>query len=175
MVHLHLEVGLLLVATAAGSAFAQPSAGFGTLNPGQIVRVKTVGGSRFDTRLRGSAGDSVTVLFAGADVPFTAERVDSLWVRGRAIRTGAVVGGAVAAPMSFLLLWWTCDAVAEGTGCDEWGVVVGLSFAGAVGGALAGAGVGALIPKWHLRYARERDATISPMLAPGRVGVAVHF
>jgi hypothetical protein len=166
--------GVLFAATVGGLR-AQSTEDFGPLNPGQTVRVRTTGGALFESRLGGTAGAPATDLFAQADSPFQVERVDSLWVRGRATTTGAIVGAAVVTPLSFLMWWYVCDAVADGTGCDEWGVVLGLSFASGAGGALVGAGVGVLIPKWRLRYARGREVTVSPLVAPGRVGLAVRF
>ncbi len=69
---------------------------FGDLEPGQAVRVKTVGGLRFVTRLGYAPRDSVAGVFAQAETPFQAERVDSLWVHGHAVGTGALVGAVVA-------------------------------------------------------------------------------
>jgi len=166
---------LLLTAANASGVRAQDWGGFGRLVPGQVVRVKTVGGSRFQTRLGDAPRDSVEALFALAGTPFQAERVDSLWVRGHAIGTGAIIGAAVMTPVSFAFWWWFCDAVSEGTGCDAWGTVTGLALIGGAGGALIGAGIGAVVPKWRLRYARDRAASIRPMLAPGRIGLSVRF
>jgi hypothetical protein len=53
--------------------------------------------------------------------------------------------------------------------------VAGLTLATGAAGVLVGAGVGAMIPTWRLRYARERDVTVSPLLSPGRLGLAVRF
>lgn len=170
-----IAVTMLLVGANAGALGAQESAAFGRLEPGQAVRVKTVGGSRFETRLGEAPRDSVAALFALAGTPFQAERVDSLWIRGRAIGTGAIIGAAVMTPVSFAFLWWVCDAVSEGSGCTSWGTITGLALIGGAGGALVGAGIGAVVPKWHLRYARDRAASIRPMLAPGRIGLSVRF
>lgn len=169
-----VSVALLTAANASG-ARAQDRATFGRLEPGQVVRVKTVGGSRFETRLGDAPGDSVAALFALARTPFQVARVDSLWVRGHAIGTGAIIGAAVMTPVSFGFWWWFCDAVSEGSGCDAWGTVTGLALLGGAGGALIGAGIGAVVPKWHLRYARNRAASVRPMLAPGRIGLSFRF
>jgi hypothetical protein len=162
---------VLLLAMSAGGVQAQELP-LRQLKPGQTVRVKTVGGSRFVTRLGAGTGDS---SFALADTPFEVARLDSLWVRGRAVGTGALVGGAAAGVLSFGFYAWICTMVAEGNGCDAWDTVTGLALATGAGGALIGAGVGALIPKWRLRYARDRDLSVSPILAPGRVGIALRF
>jgi len=168
-------LGLVLAVTSGYGSAVLAQENFGTLKPGQTVRVATTGGSRFETRLGRARDTPAEDLFAHADVPFQAARVDSLWVRGHATWTGAIVGAAVATPVSFAFWGWFCTAVSEGYGCDEWGTVSLLAVIGGAGGALLGAGVGALIPKWRLRYVRERDITVAPLLAPGRVGVSVRF
>lgn len=168
------RIGFILGAlTLTTAVHAQEQPVFGSLGAGQTVRVRTVGGSRFATRLGFGTTDSLR--FASAEIPFTAAAVDSLWTRGRATVTGMIVGAAIATPVSFGFLAWVCDFAAEGTGCDEWGTVAAYSLVGGAAGALLGAGVGALIPKWRLRYARDARLTIRPMLDVGRVGVAVRF
>jgi hypothetical protein len=171
----HTIAILTLLATAATSLQAQDTAAFGRLTPGQTVRVKTTGGSRFVTQLGAAPGAPLSPSFDLASVPFQAARVDSLWVRGHATMTGAIVGAAIFTPLSFGFWALVCEAVSEGSGCTSWGAVTLLALGGGAGGAALGAGVGYLIPKWRLRYARERDATISPMVAPGRVGVSIRF
>lgn len=169
-----LGTALLLAATLAGGLQAQRPGDFGRLEPGQTVRITTVGGSRFSTRLGGGETDSLR--FAHALIPFAPEGVDTLWVRGHATVTGTIVGAAIAAPITFGLMAWTCEFVSEGAGCDQYGLVTLLALGGGAAGALVGAGIGSLVPKWRLRYARDHDLAIRPMLAPGgRIGLAVRF
>jgi hypothetical protein len=127
--------------------------------------VRIVGGERFVARL-GAAGDSTANL--------SASQVDSVWVRGHAAVIGAIVGGAIAGSATFAFFLAVCYAFGDGD-CSEIGLVAALGLAGGAGGALVGAGIGWLIPKWRLRYARDREAAFSLLLAPGRVGVAVRF
>jgi hypothetical protein len=169
-----MGTAVVLLLAAGGGLQAQEHP-LGRLKPGQTVRVKTIGGSRFVTRLGATDDDSIAVLAAQADTPFELARVDSLWVRGRAVGTGALVGAAATALLSFGFYAWICTAVAEGNGCDAWGTVTSFALATGAGGALIGAGVGALIPKWRLRYARDRDLSIGPILTPGRVGIVLRF
>jgi hypothetical protein len=168
-----LGTTLLLAATMAGGLEAQGFDDFGPLRAGQTVRIRTAGGSRFATRL----GDGVTdsARFAQALIPFQAERVDSLWVQGRATVPGLLIGAAVATPLSFAFWAWFCEAVSEGTGCDAWGTVGLLALAGGGAGALAGAAIGSFVPRWRLRYARGRDVAIAPLLERGRLGLTVRF
>ena len=168
-----IGTALLLTAAMAGALHAQ-DAGFGLLNPGQTIRVKTVGGSRFATRVGSGATDSLR--FAHAEIPFRAQRVDSLWVQSRATVTGLIVGGAVTTPLAFGFWWWVCNAVSENQGCDAWGTVTLLALGTGAGGALLGAGIGTFIPRWHLRYARTQSLTLTPLLTPnGRIGVALRL
>jgi hypothetical protein len=60
----------VLLAPAASGLRAQGHQTFGNLEPGQAVRVNTVGGSRFVTRLGCAPRDSMTGLFARAATPF---------------------------------------------------------------------------------------------------------
>jgi hypothetical protein len=169
-----MRVGLVTVLAmllaATGSARAQQSA-LDSLKPGQTVRVRAGHEPRFTTRL----GPTSDQLFDRAERPFEPGRVDSLWVRGHAVKTGAIVGAAVVTPAAFAFFAWVCDFAAEGGGCNEWGKVTAFSLVMGAGGAAIGAGVGALIPKWRLRYARDREASIGPLVEMGRVGVAVRF
>jgi hypothetical protein len=50
-----------------------------------------------------------------------------------------------------------------------------LALGGGAAGALLGAGVGSLVPKWRLRYARDRGLTIRPLIGTGRFGFALEF
>jgi len=165
-----MGIALLLAGMTATELQAQY---FGTLEPGQTVRVRTAGGDRFSTRLGGGFTDSLR--FAHAGIPFQPGRVDSLWVRGHATKTGMIVGAAVAAPLSFGFFAFVCEVVSEGSGCDQYGTVALLGLAGGAAGALVGAGIGSLIPKWRLRYARQVDLVVRPSLGPGRIGLMVEF
>ena len=146
------------------------------LHADQYVRLHVRGGRHFEGRFAfyvvAPAGSQLSV----ADTLIPAETVDSLWVRGRATKTGAIVGAVVVgAPAA---VFWTavCSVILEHD-CDEWGVVAGLTAASAGVGALVGAGIGTAFPRWHLRYAQM---TVGLRLAPlpqqrAGVGMAVPF
>jgi hypothetical protein len=108
MMRIGIALGVLVALADARSACAQVPAEFGALKPRQLVRVRPIAQPRIETQL----GDSVTTLFTGATPPFEAGDVDTLWVRGRATATGAIVGAAVATPLSFLFRGWVREAVA---------------------------------------------------------------
>jgi hypothetical protein len=67
--------------------------------------------------------------------------------------------GAAALGVPSVIFWgWVCNAVSEGTGCDAWNVVAGLSLAGAAVGAGVGALIGSGVVRWELRYAQPRGS-----------------
>lgn len=83
----------------------------------------------------------------------TLASVDSIWVRGRATKTGAIIGGIAGAVIGGVFLGVVVDAMCE-VDCDSAGFQ-GAVVGGALGlgaGGLLGAGIGALIPKWRLRF-----------------------
>ena len=77
----------------------------------------------------------------------------SSWVRGRATKTGMLVGAVTGAIATGIFVGLVVAAVCE-VDCDNAGLEGGLvGFGiGAVGGALVGAAIGAAIPKWRLRF-----------------------
>ncbi len=127
-----------------------PSSGLESqeLRAGQTVRVRLADGRRFEARLAGVDSSPLVPRFQQLQqvVPITA--IDSLWLRRRATGRGAIVGGIVVGGASFAFLTIVCQAISEGQ-CDAWGAVIGLSVAGAGAGALVGAGIGSLIPRWQ--------------------------
>jgi hypothetical protein len=79
--------------------------------------------------------------------------VDSIWVRGRATKTGAIVGGIGGAVLFGAFVGYAVSGLCE-VDCDNSfleGALVGGAL-GLGGGAILGAGIGALIPKWRLRF-----------------------
>ena len=126
-----------------------------TLKPDQTVRIRIRGGKRIESRIRSLRAEPLALQLVGDTAGFDLAAIDSLWVRGSAARTGAIVGAAAVGVASVALWTAVCEGLSEGPGgCDEWGTVAGFSVAGAAVGGLIGAGVGALMPKWRLRYGR---------------------
>jgi hypothetical protein len=123
------------------------------IKAGQRVRLRTVDGRLLDgpvARLTPTSGLQLTA--PDSIIPLAA--IDSLWLRRTKAGTGAWIG-AVALGIPSAIYWsWLCTAVAEGTGCDVWGVVAGLTLAGAAVGAGVGALIGSGSVRWELRYAR---------------------
>jgi len=93
--------------------------------------------------------------------------IKEIYTGGRATVTGAIVGGAVFCVGSVLLTYMAhaLESQRQNTSGDVAIISIGTTF-----GTLLGAGIGALIPKWNLKY-RERGyhyscdkITISPYL-----------
>lgn len=117
-----------------------------------VVRLQ-LQGTRVTGRLVAlSAGAAQIEAVAGLRSVALAE-VDSVWVRGRATRTGMLVGAVTGAIATGIFVGLVVSAVCE-VDCENAGLEGGLvGFGiGAVGGALVGAAIGAAIPKWRLRF-----------------------
>jgi hypothetical protein len=147
-----------------------------SLEPGQTVRIRVHGGDRIESRIHSLRAGSLALQLGEDSTAFDVAAIDSLWVRGTAARTGAIAGAAVVGVASFAFWAALCDGLSDGPGgCKEWGRVTAYSLAGAGAGALIGAGVGTLVPKWRLRYARAlavQGALIRLPLARLGFGVA---
>lgn len=145
------------------------------LRPGQTVRVWLADGQRFEARLVAVDGDPRVLRFAEPHpvVPLTA--INALWLRRHSAGRGAVIGAVAVGTASFALAALVCVALGEGDGCHEWGYVVGFSLAGGGVGALIGAGVGGLFPRWQ-RVEPQRVAISFGIGNQGlRAGARIHF
>ena len=146
------------------------------LHADQYVRLHVRGGRHLEGRFAfyvvAPAGSQLSV----ADTLIQVVTVDSLWVRGRATKTGAIVG-AVVVGVPAAVFWAEVCALITESDCTAWGAVAGLTAGTAGVGALLGAAVGTAFPRWHLRYAQM---TVGLRLAPlpqrrAGVGMAVPF
>jgi hypothetical protein len=166
---------LVLVSDLGGQAPLE--AAVRTLKPGQTVRIRVHGGGRIESRIRSLQAGSLPLQLVGDSGAFDIAAIDSLWVRGRATRTGAIAGAAVVGVASIAFWAGLCTALNDGPGgCKEWGRVTAYSVAGAGVGALIGAGVGALHGKWRLRYARALPGQGTLTRLPlGRLGLGVAY
>ncbi|MGH9892124.1 MAG: hypothetical protein ACREA0_09115 [bacterium] len=108
--------------------------------------------------MRSMQGDSLVLSTEGSSVVL-AQTIDSLWVKGHATSTGAIVGATIAAVGSVVVSAAVCKSIREDFPCGESGKAITASIAG---GAALGAVIGSVVPKWRLRYAR------TPGLAVGR-------
>jgi len=165
---------LVLVSDLGGQAPLE--AAVRTLKPGQTVRIRVHGGGRIESRIRSLQAESLALQLVGDSAAFDVAAIDSLWVRGRATRTGAIAGAAVVGVASVAFWGALCSGLSDAGGCKEWGRVTAYSVVGAGVGALIGAGVGASVPKWRLRYARALPGRGTLTRLPlGRLGLGVAY
>ncbi len=135
---------------APAPAPAQP-----VLEPGKRIRVETSGGPRLEGRFERYEGDSLVLRTTDASrVAVPVPSLTAVWVRGNALKTGAIVGGAAGAVVTGFLVGGLCglarneDGIPGNEGVDAGCAAAGAGIGLVVGGGV-GAGVGALIPRWR--------------------------
>jgi hypothetical protein len=150
------SVGVVCALTSLG-AQSLPSWALPNLPTGAFVRVEALTGERIEGRFEQYRGDSVFVsrgALGPTGVPIGT--LSAVWVRGRATRTGMLVGGLVGVPLGVLAGAGLCDFerrqennIGEDVSCAEH--YIGAAAVSAALGVGLGALVGRFIPKWHLR------------------------
>lgn len=70
---------------------------------------------------------------------------------------GAAIGALVLGGGSFAFLAKVCHDLGDDRGCDDWGLVLGVSTLGAVTGAIVGGAIGHGSVRWDLLYSREGE------------------
>jgi len=86
------------------------------LRPGQTVRVRTNDGRRVESRVRDVDNDPLALRLADLDTPLSPTDIDSLWVRGRAVKNGAIVGAVSLGAAGFIAMGVVCEAFGGGGG-----------------------------------------------------------
>jgi hypothetical protein len=118
---------------------------------GSTIRI-TVGDQRLIGRFDGLREDTLMLIRANSVMGVPLRGSDTLWVRHRATKRGALIGGALGAVtltgFGILLLNGLCDT-ADGCKDDYPGVITFGVLIGGGGGALLGAGLGALSRSWR--------------------------
>lgn len=120
------------------------------LKPSANLRIETSSLKRIDGRLLRATGDTLFLFAQGSEAAMPLRDVRVLWKRGRAVKTGAIVGAVVGA-IGLSMLVAAIVSIGE-SGNPGTGDYVLVGVAGAVGGGLVGGLIGAAIPKWHRRY-----------------------
>jgi hypothetical protein len=119
------------------------AAALARLQPGRQIRVHTTRLGRLEASLIGSSDTTVSLGGSATDIPIT--EIDSLWLRGNHAGTGAIVGAATFGVLG-ALAGYAIAGTAESpqrTGPTVAGLAIGVA-----GGALLGAFIGLLSPKW---------------------------
>ena len=151
------RVWLLLVAITAPLAGQAPAdsarlAAIRTFRRGTALRLVYTGTGSVEGEFVRGVGDSLILVRGRVWETMPAAGIDSVWVRGNRAGTGALVGSVAGA---VLLGWGAASlnrALCEGPDCNEGGAFVRGALIGGLGGMLFGAGIGAAVPRWRLRY-----------------------
>ena len=155
------RIAVLLSLAPGAVVHAQRAATpFATLEPGDLIRVRTTTGNVVTGPLTTPIGDSVVIgdpVGQGAAYQFSISEVSVLWERGRAQKSGALIGGIIgAAALGFLgsvgcLIGRSDDGDIGNEGQWVDCALIGIGVGG-LGGGLIGFGIGSAVPKWHRRY-----------------------
>ncbi len=172
-------VGRVVGLSAALLSFAGPLRGqqrptiIVPLRLGRTVMVQ-MDGARFAGPLAAVGRDTLVLSARGggpaaqATVAPTAQ-VEALWVRGTAWQTGAIIGGSIVGASFGLLATVGCAIGRSDNGVigDEGRWVDCALIGGAIGfaaGGLVGGAIGAMVPKWHVRYRARGGAALEVRL-----------
>jgi len=165
---------LFLVSDVCGQA--PLDAAVRTLKPGQTVRIRAHGGNRIESRILSVRAETPALLLQADSTPLDGSSIDSLWVRGRRTGLGAIVGAVVFGAATSGAGLAICKGLSESASSCGSDTTVPLFLAGAAGGALIGAVIGAAIPKWRLRYARAVPVQGAlRRLRHGRLGLGIAY
>jgi hypothetical protein len=149
---------LLLLATLPSGIPGQTADRAGTagaLAAGDSVRLEISGSRRLEGRLIFADPATLTLESLGGSVRVSLPDVERLWVRGRQTRKGAwigaIAGGVSGIAAGLLISQVACEPV-DGGDCTAAEVAAFTGLVGGAGGAALGAGIGFMIPAWHLRF-----------------------
>lgn len=153
MVRHSVSLVFLLVAGAAGRVQPQQSASPGLdsasilqLRPDRFVRIQLPEIGRIQGRVGSRSGSAIVLQMEGEDRTISLGAVDTLWVRGRRTKSGAIIGGLLGIGGGIFL-----GAIANALCEYDCGgsFVIGGAIAGGVAGGALGAVIGAAIPRWR--------------------------
>jgi hypothetical protein len=137
-------------AQAPGTRDSVVWAALARLRPGKEVRLHTAELGRLEGRLLSLSDSAVTVGMSPAETSVALAEIDTLWQRGSAAKTGAIVGGIVgglAGAVGGALITALDYSYDTGPGAGA----AGGGAIGVVTGALLGGAIGAVIPRWRRR------------------------
>lgn len=123
------------------------------LRRGTVVRVAPVGRPRVEGRLLRTTDSALVLSDAGRERTVRLTPDDSVWVRGRATKSGAVAGGLAGLALTgaaVALFYSVCEAGTDDP-CTGQEAFFPLGIGAVGGGALLGAAVGSLFPQWRRR------------------------
>lgn len=136
-----------------GSAAAQEitarQTAFESLADSQWVRLTVPDAGRHEGRLLEHSPESVVLSAEAEPLRVPATTIDTLWTRGSAVKTGAVVGALTGLALG-IVAGATCNDWTEDCPTDT--AMLALGGIGLGGGALLGSLIGLAVPKWQRRY-----------------------
>lgn len=176
------KAAALVLVTSLGLALATPATSepvrrdnvpadlLAPVTPGARVRIEDADGRVRKGRYVATTDGDVVLDEPAARIPLVSIR--NVWVRGRGVTTGAVIGGIVLAIPS-ALVGAALGAYCE-TECSDGDVYtlggIGLAAGGAVGAVIGGL-VGSAFPKWHrVGFGRAPAPKTGRGLLPGPIG-----
>lgn len=139
---------------AQDSRLARDSATVVLLKPTRLVRFSLPAMGRVSGRIANRWGDTLALASNGTRQVISLGSIDTLWVRGRATKTGAIVGGILGIAGGLFL-----GALADGLceyDCQNSDYLVTGGLLGLAAGAGTGAIIGAAIPRWRKVYPHRR-------------------
>ena len=167
------SIALALAAPATSEPIRKgkdPVSAFATVAPGAHVRIEDTDGRVLEGRYVATMDGNVVLDEPATRIP--AASIRRVWIRGRAVKTGALIGGLIVG-VSAGLLGAALGAYCE-SDCDDFTVYQYGAYGFGIGagmGALTGGTIGAAFPKWHRLDLRESPArNASGGVTPGRVG-----
>jgi hypothetical protein len=140
--------------SAAAQQITERQTAFNSLADSQWVRlhVPHVAG-RYEGRLLQRGPDHLVLSAEPEPLRIPATTIDTLWTRGNAGVTGAIVGGLVLGALGVALgAAWAEDVRNTEPDVDKGAAMQIGGGVGLAGGALLGGLIGLAIPKWHRRY-----------------------
>ena len=150
-------LGFLLLGSIAIGPFSLAaqehldSASVAQLKPDRFVRIQVPDLGRVSGRVNALTPNKLTLVTADRDRRVSLAAIDTLWVRGRRTKTGAIIGSIVGLGGG-IFLGLLVDGLCE-YDCGN-GAPVTLGILGAAAGAGAGALIGAAIPRWRKIFPR---------------------
>lgn len=142
-------VCVLLGAVSSGAAQGP------LLTPGDRVRLQTVSAGLLEGVAAAASDQSVLLDRNGDRLEIARADIQKVWVRGRATKKGAIIGGIVglAAGVTYgLLITRPESSPCDADNCTRAGVTAVSGAIGLAAGAGIGALIGSVIPRWRLRF-----------------------
>ncbi len=139
------------LSTATAQQITERQTAFESLADSQWVRLTIPDVGRHEGRLLERSSDLLVLSADPQPLQVPATTIDTLWIRGTAVKTGAIVGAVILGALGTALGAWAGAASTDHDFQTGQAILAGGGV-GLLGGALLGSVTGLAIPKWHRRY-----------------------